>query len=96
MSKQEYEQKIKAGNKEYTIYSLPQAEAKGLEGTSKLPFALKILLENQLRHLDGEVVTEADLTAFQDWLKDKKSCHEIAYHPARVLIRLHIKADPHQ
>ena len=87
MSKSKFEQKINVADKEYTIYSLKAAEAAGLKNIAQLPFSLKILLENQLRHLDGTVVTDADLEAFPKWLNEKCSKHEIAYHPARVLMQ---------
>ncbi|MDF1795054.1 MAG: aconitate hydratase AcnA [Coxiellaceae bacterium] len=71
----------------YHIHNVEAAEAGGLGDVTKLPFSLKILLENILRHEDGEVVTKADADAFAQWLKDKTSNHEIAYHPARVLMQ---------
>lgn len=53
----------------------------------KLPFSLKILLENQLRFEDGTTTTKADIDAFAAWLKNKHSTHEIAFRPARVLMQ---------
>ena len=53
-----------------------------------LPKSLKVVLENQIRNLDGETVTEADVAAFVDWVKNGgKSDREIAYRPARVLMQ---------
>jgi len=72
---------------EYHYVSLPAAEQAGLEGVSRLPITLKILLENLLRHLDGHTVTVDDITAIIDWLKYKTSDREIAYCPARVLMQ---------
>src|SRR5205809_691622 len=72
---------------EYHYMSLKAAEKAGLAGVSKLPFSLKILLENLLRHEDGETVTLDDIRAITDWLKYKKSDREIAYRPARVLMQ---------
>ena len=57
------------------------------QAISKLPFSLKILLENCLRHEDGKVVTAEDIKAFSEWLTNKSSTQEIAYHPARVLMQ---------
>src|SRR5579871_5648957 len=74
-------------NKQYEYFSLPAAEQAGLTGLSRLPFSLKILLENLLRHEDGETVTQKDIQALTDWLKTKSSQHEIAYRPARVLMQ---------
>ena len=72
---------------DYDYYSLPAAEQAGLTGLSKLPFSLKILLENLLRYEDGETVTQDDIKALTQWLKNKKSDREIAYRPARVLMQ---------
>jgi aconitate hydratase len=72
---------------EYHYYSLAAAEKAGLTDLSRLPFTLKILLENLLRHLDGRTVTDDDVKAMIDWLKHKTSDREIAYRPARVLMQ---------
>jgi aconitate hydratase len=80
-------QVLTVNNEQYTYYSLPHAEAAGLTGLSRLPFTLKILLENLLRHEDGRTVTRDDIGAVVAWLKTKKSNHEIAYRPARVLMQ---------
>jgi len=71
----------------YYYYSLPAAQTAGLSDISRLPFTLKILLENLLRHEDGITVTAEDIYAVADWLKNKKSDREIAYRPARVLMQ---------
>ncbi len=71
----------------YDYFSLPAAEEAGLKGLSKLPFTLKILLENLLRHEDDISVNQKDIKAVTQWLKDKSSDHEIAYRPARVLMQ---------
>jgi aconitate hydratase len=72
---------------EYHYFSLPEAERNGLEGISKLPFSLKVLLENLLRHEDGHSVSADDIRALAHWLKDRRSTREIAYRPARVLMQ---------
>ncbi|WP_019960303.1 aconitate hydratase AcnA [Woodsholea maritima] len=71
----------------YVYFDLNAAEANGLEGVSKLPYTLKVLLENLLRHEDGKTVTKADIEAIAAWTKTGKSEHEIAYRPARVLMQ---------
>ena len=55
---------LKAAGKTYTYYSLPAAEKNGLEGISRLPFSLKVLLENLLRNEDGRTVTADDNGVF--------------------------------
>ena len=79
--------KLTVGNQSYNIYSLPEAEKNGLEGISKLPKSLKVLLENLLRYEDDTTVDKSQIEAVQHWLKDKKSNTEIAYRPARVLLQ---------
>jgi aconitate hydratase len=71
----------------YDYYSIKVAEQAGLGDVSRLPFSLKILLENLLRHLDGRSVTDASITSLAEWLKNQTSDAEIAYRPARVLMQ---------
>ena len=78
---------ISTSGKEFKIFSLKKAESNGLDGISKLPISLKVLLENLLRHEDGVSVDEKQILAIKDWLKNKKSNTEIAYRPARVLMQ---------
>ena len=78
---------ISSSGKDFKIFSLKKAESNGLEGISKLPISLKVLLENLLRHEDGVSVDEKQILAIKDWLKNKKSNTEIAYRPARVLMQ---------
>jgi aconitate hydratase len=74
--------------KEYVYYSLPDAEKNGLAGISKLPFSMKVLLENLLRHEDDRSVTKADIAAMAEWLDKKgKDEKEIGFRPARVLMQ---------
>jgi len=81
------EREIKVGEDVYTYYDLKEAEKNGLDGISKLPRSLKVLLENLLRHEDGKTVLKDDIHAMADWLKTRTSTHEIAYRPARVLMQ---------
>ena len=78
---------LKVGTKSYIYYSLPAAEKNGLKGISRLPFSMKVLLENLLRNEDGRTVVKDDLVAFTQWLKAKTSEREIAFRPARVLMQ---------
>jgi aconitate hydratase len=73
--------------KSYTYYSLEAAAAAGLKGIERLPFSLKVLLENLLRWEDGRTVTVDDVKAMSGWLAERKSSREIAYRPARVLMQ---------
>ncbi|MDQ8757082.1 aconitate hydratase AcnA [Sphingosinicella sp. LHD-64] len=77
---------FKVGGKSYAYYSLPKAGEK-LGDVSRLPFSMKVLLENLLRFEDGDTVTTADIQAIVDWQKDRRSDQEIQYRPARVLMQ---------
>ena len=79
---------LDVGGKPYVYYDLKEAEKNGLDGASRLPFSMKVLLENLLRNEDGRTVTADDIRAVVKWLDDKgKAGHEIAYRPARVLMQ---------
>lgn len=80
-------QRLEVNGKHYAYYSIPAAEKAGLGTTAQLPFSLKILLENLLRHEDDITVSAADIKAIVDWLQNKSSEQEIAYRPARVLMQ---------
>ena len=78
---------LTVGDKTYAYYSLKAAaEAIGTD-ISRLPFSLKVLLENLLRYEDGRSVTVDDVKAMGAWLNDKRSDREIAFRPARVLMQ---------
>ena len=72
---------------EYHYTSLDKAAEKGLGDISRLPRTLKVLLENLLRHHDGESVTDDDIYAFKTWLDQRRVDQDIAYRPARVLMQ---------
>jgi aconitate hydratase len=79
--------KFTVGSKEYSYFDLKEAEKNGLDGVSKLPKSLMVLLENLLRKEDGVAVKKDQILAIKEWLKTKKSETEIAYTPARVLMQ---------
>ena len=74
------------GGKTYSYYSLAKAGAK-LGDVSRLPFSMKVLLENLLRFEDGDTVTTDDVQALVDWQQTRTSEREIQYRPARVLMQ---------
>ena len=78
---------LEVNGKNYKYYSLKKAELNGLEGISKLPKSLKVLLENLLRYEDDISVNKKQIEAVKNWLETKKSKTEIAYRPARVLLQ---------
>ncbi|HEY2070539.1 MAG TPA: aconitate hydratase AcnA [Rhizomicrobium sp.] len=78
---------LTVGGKTYGYYSLTSAEKNGLKGISRLPYSMKVLLENLLRHENGQSVVADDIKAIAAWIKNKKSDREIAFRPARVLMQ---------
>ncbi|MBC6717425.1 aconitate hydratase AcnA [Aurantimonas sp. DM33-3] len=79
---------LSVGGKDYVYYDLKEAEKNGLQGVARLPFSLKVLLENLLRNEDDRTVKADDIRALARWIEDKGSAgHEIAYRPARVLMQ---------
>jgi len=78
---------LDVGGKPYAYYSLAKAAAK-LGDVSRLPFSMKVLLENMLRFEDGVTVTPADAQAIVDWQNNPRAPErEIQYRPARVLMQ---------
>jgi aconitate hydratase len=77
---------LEVGGKKYAYYSLEKAGAV-LGDVSRLPFAMKVLLENLLRFEDGVTVTRDDLQCMADWQKERRINREIQYRPARVLMQ---------
>lgn len=79
---------ISVNGKSISYYSIPAAQEAGLGDFSKLPAALKVVLENMLRFEDGKTVSVDDIKAFAEWgANGGKNPREIAYRPARVLMQ---------
>ena len=76
---------LDVGNKSYSYYALDAAA--GLGDVARLPISLKILLENLLRHEDGDTVTADDIKALAKWTETRTSDREIAFRPVRVLMQ---------
>src|SRR5919198_4342128 len=77
---------LKVGNTSWTYFNLAALAKKRTE-VNKLPFSLKVLLENLLRHEDGRVVTKEHVEALLKWDPKKEPDTEISFHPARVLMQ---------
>ncbi len=77
---------LEVDGRSVAYYSLAKA-AETLGDISRLPFSMKVLLENLLRFEDGATVTRDDLTAMVEWLAERRSDREIQYRPARVLMQ---------
>ncbi|MCG8392341.1 MAG: aconitate hydratase AcnA [Pseudomonadales bacterium] len=78
---------LEANGKTYHYFDINTVADKGWGDLSKLPFSLKVLLENLLRFEDGDSVTTDDVEAVVRWLANKHSDKEINYRPARVLMQ---------
>jgi aconitate hydratase len=77
---------LEVDGKKYDYFSLSEAQ-KHIGDLTRLPYSLKILLENLARFEDGRSVKIEDMKALKKWLEQKRSDHEIAYRPARVLMQ---------
>src|SRR3954470_4183816 len=78
---------LKAGDRSVEIYSLPRLEAAGIPEVARLPYSMKILLENLLRHEDGRFVKAADVEALATWGPAGSTSSEITFAPPRVLLQ---------
>jgi aconitate hydratase len=84
---QQTRRQLEVGSRQYHYYSLQALIDQGQHDICRLPFSLKVLLENLLRFEDGKSVTSANIDALVDWVKTQSSREEIAYRPARVLMQ---------
>jgi len=87
MDKKEFIRQINVNDKTYNVADITLLEQKGVADIKRLPFSIKILVENLLRNLDGRTVKEEDLINISRWKKQYDSPVEIPYHPARVLMQ---------
>jgi len=87
MQNTDYIQKVAIQGKDYHFYDIGRLEEKGIAPIARLPYTIKILVENLLRKLDGQVVKEEDLRHIAQWKKRYETPQEIPYHPARVLMQ---------
>ena len=87
MERTDYRKKITVAGQDYHFYDINALEEKGIATIAKLPYTIKILVENLLRKLDGHAVREEDLLNIARWKKHYPTPQEIPYHPARVLMQ---------
>ncbi len=87
MQKEDFTREFEAGGQTYTMFDIQRFEADGIADIQRLPFSIRILVENLLRKLDGRVVKEEDLRNIAGWQKTYEAPVEIPYHPARVLMQ---------
>ena len=77
---------LKVGATDYTIYSIPDAAANGLSGVERLPYCLKVLLENNLRKEDGITTKSEHLNAFKKWVGNRHNPEPVNYFPTRIMM----------
>jgi aconitate hydratase len=87
MEKEEFARLIAVQGKEYTIFDINLLEKKGIADITRLPFSIKILVENILRKFDGRTVREQDLINIVRWERRYPEPIDVPYHPARVLMQ---------
>src|SRR4029077_10046543 len=78
---------LQVDGKSYDIFRLNALEQKGVGHVSKLPFSLRVLLENLLRQEDGRFVHPGDIEALASWNPNAATQKEISFMPARVLLQ---------
>ena len=78
---------LSVGDETYKIYSLEKLESRYGASISRLPFSIRILLENVLRNFDGETVTERHVESLANWDPSNTEPREIPYNPARVILQ---------
>ena len=87
MENTDYRAQLKTPKGTYTIFDITRLEKNGVADIKRLPYSIKILVENLLRKLDGRVVRAEDLKNIARWQKRYEAPQEIPYHPARVLMQ---------
>jgi aconitate hydratase len=87
MDNKEFMRRVVVAGTTYTIFDINLLERKGIAQISKLPYSIKILVENLLRGLDGKVVRDFDLMNIARWKKTYDMPTEVPYHPSRVLMQ---------
>ncbi len=87
MKKSEFLRKATVNRREYRFFDIGLLEKKGMAKIHRLPFTIRILVENLLRKMDGKVVTESDVLNIARWKRSYSAPQEIPFHPARVLMQ---------
>lgn len=78
---------IRVGDREVQVFRLDAVKSAGLGDPSRLPYSIRVLLENLLRSEDGKTVTKADIEAVAKWNPEVEPSTEIAFRPARVILQ---------
>lgn len=87
MNKDKFKLKLKTDFGEVAYYSLRKLEEEGIADITRLPYSIRILVENVLRHLDGKIFREEDLIAIAKWKREPSDIKEIPFMPSRVILQ---------
>jgi len=87
MDKNEFIKEVEVNGRNYSIADIKLLEKKGIADIKRLPFSIRILVENLLRKFDGRTVVKEDLLNIARWKKSYDEPVEIPFHPARVLMQ---------
>ena len=87
MQKSDFVSQFEANGQPFNYFNILHLETEGIGTIKRLPFSIRILVENLLRKMDGEIVREDDVRNIANWQKSYPAPVEIAYHPARVLMQ---------
>jgi len=87
MTKNQFKKTLQIDNKTYTYFWLDAIASYYNITLSKIPYTIRILLENLLSHYDGEIVTQEDIEKLAKWKKNQDEVAEIAYFPSRVVMQ---------
>ncbi|PLX68692.1 MAG: aconitate hydratase AcnA [Denitrovibrio sp.] len=87
MDRTHFRSHFEFGGNIYAYYDLKKVQAAGIAEIQKLPYSIRVLLENVVRNFDGKVISEADVRELGGWKKSYDSPYEIAHHPARVVMQ---------
>ncbi len=87
MNQKDFTRQIKIKGTNHTIFDITMLQKKQIANIGRLPFSIRILVENLLRNLDGKIVKWEDLKKIAQWKQTYKDPVEIPYHPARVLMQ---------
>lgn len=87
MDRTHFRSHFEFGGKTYAYYDLKKVQEAGIAEIQKLPYSIRVLLENVVRNFDSKVVSEADVRELGGWKKIYADPYEIAYHPARVIMQ---------
>lgn len=87
MDNNAFTRSVTVKGKTFVLYDIRQLETQGIVDLARLPFSIRILLENTLRKLDGHIVTQDHLKNVGQWQKHYETPVEIPFHPARVLMQ---------